>query len=37
MDEWKRSNELLDFGTTASLTDSSNDDDVAQWLTRVGW
>ena len=37
MDEWKRSQELLDFGNAASLTDSWTGKDVVPWLKTVGW
>ena len=37
LDEWKRSQELIDFGNASALTDSWNGDDVAQWLSNVGW
>jgi hypothetical protein len=37
LDEWKRAQELIDFGTGSPLTDSWNADDVPQWLSRTGW
>lgn len=37
LDEWKRAQDLLDFGNTAPLTDVWEGDDVVQWLTKVGW
>lgn len=37
LDEWKRSQELIDFGNTSALTDSWSGGDVVEWLTNVGW
>jgi patatin-like phospholipase/acyl hydrolase len=37
LDEWQRSQELIDFGTAAALTDAWSGDDVPQWLSQVGW
>ena len=37
LDEWKRSQELIDFGNASALTDSWSGDDVVQWLSNVGW
>jgi hypothetical protein len=37
LDEWKRSQELLDFGNEATLTDSGTGNDVVQWLKKAGW
>ena len=37
LDDWKRAQDLIDFGTTSVLTDSGRGDDVVQWLKNVGW
>ena len=37
LDDWKRSQELLDFGNASALTDSWSGDDVVEWLANVGW
>jgi patatin-like phospholipase/acyl hydrolase len=37
LDDWKRAQELLDFGSTSALADSVVQDDVVQWLAKVGW
>ena len=37
LDEWERSQELIDFGNASALSDSSGGDDVVQWLKKVGW
>ena len=37
LDDWKRAQDLIDFGTTSGLTDSGRRDDVVQWLKNVGW
>jgi len=37
LDEWKRSQELIDFGNAAALTDSWSGTDVVDWLTKVRW
>jgi patatin-like phospholipase/acyl hydrolase len=37
LDEWKRAQELIDFGKASALTDPGHKDDVVQWLSRVGW
>jgi len=37
LDEWQRSQELIDFGNASPLTDSWTGDDVVQWLSTVGW
>jgi len=37
LDEWKRAQELIEFGNASPLTDSWNQDDVVQWLTTVKW
>jgi patatin-like phospholipase/acyl hydrolase len=37
LDEWERSQELLDFGNAAALTDSGSGGSVVQWLKKVGW
>jgi len=37
LDEWQRSQDLLDFGNASPLTDSWNGDDVLQWLRNAGW
>jgi len=37
LDEWKRSQDLLDFGAAAVLADSWMGDDVVQWLRACGW
>lgn len=37
MDEWKRSQELIDFGNAAALRDSWSDEDVVNWLKQTGW
>ncbi len=37
LDEWKRSHELIEFGNASHLTDSWTGNDVARWLTNVGW
>jgi len=37
LDEWKRSQDLLDFGTAAPLVDSWAGDDVVAWLQQVKW
>jgi len=37
LDEWQRAQDLLDFGNTAPLSDSSSGADVVAWLTQVGW
>ena len=37
LDEWKRAQELIDFGNASSLTDPGHKDDVVQWLSKVGW
>jgi patatin-like phospholipase/acyl hydrolase len=37
LDEWKRSQDLINFGTTSALIDSGSGDDVVAWLKKVGW
>lgn len=37
MDEWQRSQDLLNFGNAAPLTDSGTGGDVVAWLKAVGW
>ena len=37
LDEWKRAQELIDFGNASSLTDPGHKDDLVQWLSKVGW
>ena len=37
LDEWQRSQGLLDFGNAAALVDSWTGDDVVAWLKGVGW
>lgn len=37
LDEWQRSQELIDFGNAAALTDSWSGTDVVAWLKKVGW
>jgi patatin-like phospholipase/acyl hydrolase len=37
LDEWKRAQELMDFGNAAGLVDSWSGDDVVKWLVKVGW
>ena len=37
MDEWKRSQELIDFGNAAALADAWSGADVVAWLQQVGW
>jgi patatin-like phospholipase/acyl hydrolase len=37
LDEWKRSQELIDFGDACALTDSGSGGDVVEWLSTVGW
>jgi hypothetical protein len=34
LDEWKRSQDLIDFGDASELTDSWSGDDVVQWLSK---
>ena len=37
LDEWKRAQELIDFGNAAALADSWSGSDVVAWLKNVGW
>lgn len=37
LDEWKRSQDLLDFGNCAALMDSWTSDDVVAWLRNADW
>lgn len=37
LDDWKRAQDLLDFGSAAPLTDSWDGDDVVAWLKSIGW
>lgn len=37
MDDWKRSQELIDFGNASTLTDAWSGADVVAWLKRAGW
>jgi uncharacterized protein len=37
LDEWERSQELLDIGNTCALTDSWSGDDVVRWLSDAKW
>jgi patatin-like phospholipase/acyl hydrolase len=37
LDDWKRAQELIAFGTTSALVDSTNQDDVVQWLSKIKW
>ena len=37
LDEWKRSQDLIDFGTEAGLADSGSGEEVVPWLTDVHW
>ncbi len=37
LDEWKRAQELIDFGNAAALTDPWKKDDGVQWLSQAGW
>lgn len=37
LDDWRRAQELIDFGNASELVDSSSRDDVVQWLKTVGW
>lgn len=37
LDEWQRSQELIDFGDASALKDSWTGNDVVQWLSDVGW
>jgi uncharacterized protein len=38
LDEWKRAQELVEFGIKAPLVDTgSGGDDVVAWLKKVGW
>jgi patatin-like phospholipase/acyl hydrolase len=37
LDEWKRSQELIDFGNAAALKDSWTGADAVAWLKKVGW
>jgi patatin-like phospholipase/acyl hydrolase len=37
LDDWQRSQDLLEFGSAAALVDSWTGDDVVAWLKQVGW
>jgi patatin-like phospholipase/acyl hydrolase len=37
LDEWQRSQDLLNFGNATALADSGTGDDVVAWLNGVGW
>lgn len=37
LDEWKRAQDLIDFGSATALTDSGSGGDVVQWLKAAGW
>jgi patatin-like phospholipase/acyl hydrolase len=37
LDDWKRAQELIDFGGACALVDSARHDDVVQWLKAIGW
>jgi uncharacterized protein len=37
LDDWERSDDLLDFGKAAPLQDSWTSADVVKWLGDVGW
>jgi len=37
LDDWKRAQDLIDFGTASALTDSASGDDVVAWLKKAGW
>jgi uncharacterized protein len=37
LDDWKRAQDLIDFGTTSALTDSGSGDDVVKWLKQIAW
>ena len=37
LDDWKRSQELIDFGNAVDLTDCWSSGDVVAWLRQVGW
>lgn len=37
LDEWQRSQELIEFGNGAALADSWSGADVVAWLRQVGW
>lgn len=37
MDEWQKSQDLIDFGNQAALADTWTGTDVAAWLKQVGW
>lgn len=37
LDEWERSQDLIDFGNAAALVDFWSGADVVAWLRQVGW
>jgi len=37
LDEWERSQDLIDFGNGCPLKDCWSGSDVADWLKTVGW
>ena len=37
LDDWERSQELIDFGNSSPLADTWTGDDVVTWLSTVGW
>jgi hypothetical protein len=37
LDEWKRSQELIDFGNAAALVDPWDKGDIVEWLKTKGW